>query len=819
LSTCLVVLVLPFIDGGQFWHISDLHLDYEYIKGGDMSNWCHQMVDNNTTTSINSDIVGPAGNYHCDSPSALVESALLAMKRLNPNPDFIVWTGDSAPHWRDPVPNEDYILNVTKSVFSKLDKLFPSVSIIPALGNHDASPPDQFPQYNPEDKAKPEYYMKFWQQGAYGDHINDTEARENFQKCGFYSKMVSPSNSSKKLKFIVLNTNMYYHDNFTKGKDPCGQLDWLSSTLDSVDIEKEKVFIVAHVPPGSFERQPGLPNFNSPEDHKTEINKQFVQIVTDPKYANKISAHLYGHLHTDTFRVFLDRATRREPVGVAFMAGSVTPVVWANGKVVGVNPTIRLMEYSDLDATMKDYQEYSLDIIKAAKNESVSETVKNKALLVETSSDDSSNLPKSRRKNAKFLKQSEKPVNDNLERKTRESLDTENPATDARITISSTTTTQPVNNPTSPTTVQAVVGEGVPAVPTTINTTKAGGEEAENKATEIPTVAEVDNNANDTVAITSKPAVEKEEESGATNNVSQDNTTTATATDLNNGTTTVGPNDGKNDTIVAVTTATTEKSTSIKAESDPDYPTYLATQWTLLYKASTSFSVQNLSPTSMFSALGLMVKGGHESQIFVNYYEHNTGGHIVEKCNETCWRQQLCTVSNLVMDELATCLKSNGTDGFFEVHKTPTIPTTPTKKLFGEGDDDPDHEVHGVIDHSHDHNGDGSEDHSHDNHAVSSDDHNEEFHDHNDDGLADHDHNDHAESEEKDVSREKLEDTTSDISSKAVAIFFGVFAVAIVALAAAMGYKKYRDNRYRNQEFLLTDAVFRYDGYSQLDDA
>ena len=57
-------------------------------------------------------------------------------------------------------------------------------------------------------------------------------------------------------------------------------------------------------------------------------------------------------------------------------------------------------------------------------------------------------------------------------------------------------------------------------------------------------------------------------------------------------------------------------------------------------------------------------------------------------------------------------------------------------------------------------------------------------------------------------------------------------------MAAAYGYKKYRDNRYildtnlclgltkifaysryRNQEFLLTDSVFRYDGYSQLDDA
>ena len=85
LSTCLVVLALPSIDGGQFWHISDLHLDYKYTEGGDMSNFCHQRVENNTSTpSINSDIVGPAGNYHCDSPAALVESALLAMKRPQP---------------------------------------------------------------------------------------------------------------------------------------------------------------------------------------------------------------------------------------------------------------------------------------------------------------------------------------------------------------------------------------------------------------------------------------------------------------------------------------------------------------------------------------------------------------------------------------------------------------------------------------------------------------------------------------------------------------------------------------------------------------
>lgn len=796
LSFSFLLLALP-CDGGQFWHISDLHLDYEYTKGGNITNWCHKAVDKGTI-SLNSAIVGPAGNYRCDSPAALVESALLAMKRFKYDPDFIVWTGDSAPHWRNPSPpNEEYILNVTKHVFTRLDKLFPKVPIIPALGNHDASPPDQFPLSDPEEKKKPAYYKKLWQSGAFGDHIN-AEAMETFQQCGFYSKVVSPSNSAKKLKFIVLNTNIYYHDNFTTGPDPCGQLDWLNKTLTNTDIVKEKVFIVAHVSPGSFERKTGQPNFNSPEEYKTPINKQYIQIVTDPRNAGKISAHLYGHLHTDTFRVLLDRATRMKAVGVAFMAGSVTPVVWGKDGVVGVNPTVRLMDYNDTDARVSDYKEYSLDIVKAAKNETSTETVK----------------PKSRRKNTKFLKNQD---DENVGRSRRESLDAENPADDDSISLDSSTITTTVpskllaDKVTTVTAAPTVKSTGqfttIIAVPSTTAPEAVGG----NAITDVPVVTANNSSLNTTdaiadVATVSPSAVNDAEEVVKSTQAIASTESSALATE-----------DGSlNQTDANIT------------EVEPDYPTYLSTQWTLLYIASTSFSVPDLSPTSMFQALKMMVSGGHNSSVFVNYYEHNTGGHLVEKCNETCWREQLCTVSNLVMEELATCLNSTGEEGFYEVHTTnpaPEIPTTTMpRKGFGEGGDDPDNAVHGDKDHSHDHNNDGVEDHEHEEHSDSIHNEDDQFHDHNKDGVADHDHKDHADhfpvaEGKEDVSKEKLEDPTSNISSRAVAIFFGVFAVAIVALAAAMGYKKYRDNRYRNQEFLLTDAVFRYDGYSQLDDA
>jgi len=100
----------------------------------------------------------------------------------------------------------------------------------------------------------------------------------------------------------------------------------------------------------------------------------------------------------------------------------------------------------------------------------------------------------------------------------------------------------------------------------------------------------------------------------------------------------------------------------------------------------------------------------------------------------------------------------------------------------------------------------------------------EDFHnanDHSHDSIYDHDETEddvmeQSYNDKESVTKEKIE---TESSGNAVGIFFGIVAIVIVMMVAAYGYKKYRDNRYRNQEFLLTDSVFRYDGYSQLDDA
>ena len=115
---------------GHFWHISDLHIDYNYVVGGNVSDHCWKSK-NESANVIEQEMVGPAGNYHCDSPYVLAMSALDAMKKIHSDPDFILWTGDSVTHWaKHGSPDMNYVMNVTQKVFRKFEQHFPSVPII-----------------------------------------------------------------------------------------------------------------------------------------------------------------------------------------------------------------------------------------------------------------------------------------------------------------------------------------------------------------------------------------------------------------------------------------------------------------------------------------------------------------------------------------------------------------------------------------------------------------------------------------------------------------------------------------------------------------
>ena len=137
-----------------------------------------------------------------------------------------------------------------------------------------------------------------------------------------------------------------------------------------------QVIISAHIPPGYFERWPLNPLFF------TEKNDRYIQLILN--FGHVIAFQVYGHTHTDAFRIFAENSSihRRLPISsdfpltawyyfffffwypslvaeirsVAFLAPSVTP--WLPGG--GVNPGLRLYKYSSTG--VKDYWQYFLNL-------------------------------------------------------------------------------------------------------------------------------------------------------------------------------------------------------------------------------------------------------------------------------------------------------------------------------------------------------------------------------------------------------------------------------------------------------------------------
>ena len=234
--------------------------------------------------------------------------------------------GDNSPHYEDG-PEWDEVFDNMKFVVNQFHNNFPDTQIIPALGNHDSSPPDNFADVHLKGAEK-EFYSEFITKGALGDFLNHSydNVRQSFvENCGFYV-LKSPNLYHDEFNitqtFIVLNTNLYYNNKAkTNPDDPCDQLALLESHLTNV-MENENVFIVGHVPPGFFDLYPSTAFYNN-----ENITRKMMDIVTRDENAKKIVAHFYGHTHISSFRLLSHSSNTDSPNGIAFIAPSITPRV------------------------------------------------------------------------------------------------------------------------------------------------------------------------------------------------------------------------------------------------------------------------------------------------------------------------------------------------------------------------------------------------------------------------------------------------------------------------------------------------------------
>lgn len=786
---------------GKFWHVSDLHLDRNYSVNGRPGEkiYCHST--NQTVPPEHR--LSPAGDYECDAPLSLVNGILKAMHMKEPEPDFIVWTGDNAPHVT-PEPSYQYITNVTSMVYSKLMQYFPNTPIVSALGNHDSSPSDDYKPSSP-DSNESQYYQ-YYHNGRFNESVGETE-KNTFLKCGYYTKIFPLKDVE--LKFIVLNTNLYYSnkEKITE-EDPCGQLEWLEDELTNRTGDNQKVFIVAHVPPGVLERNTSITFFNSPPEYSEQIEKRFLSLVVKPNLHSKIHAHLYGHIHTDTFRLFMDRAQSSEVRGVGFCGSSGTPLLFGHG----VNPSIRLFDFDDADGSLLNYHQFGFYLDKFSP-------------FSRTSSQ-----PKSRRKSLDDL-------NNTMRRRKR------------------TTDSNTNNIDSSPQTVLKVdsaekllVNEKDTPIPVVDNSSAAT---TVDKSVPLPTnnrKIEVNNTpiANSVPSINSARNISSIESTLTSNEDKADNLT-LTKTDS------IVVNTDKPDSIeennitlnkTDSTVVNSDKSDSTEKDKDGDIDNDdvaqdIADSFVLIYHATEAFHINNLSAEEMAKAYNMMAEN---KTIFNIYYEHNTVNHIGNNvsCDDRCYRGHMCAIKFQVSKEVARCVASN--DSF-------VIPNISQSKSEENGPDNDSNTVTTLNPTKTDAAPESGVDP-----AISGPDVTisppiidtdmpEPVHTQAPDTEPElvevkapiqpvavpvpktpskSDHSDPCESDEAQPPhcshvRPDQSDNRSVVSKIAGTILGVCSAMTVLALVFFV-LKKRRQRRRLDQEFLLTDSVFRYDGYSQLDD-
>ncbi|KAM7383169.1 hypothetical protein PAMP_002843 [Pampus punctatissimus] len=218
------------------------------------------------------------------------------MKDILPDPDFIVWTGDDTPHVPDVELGEEKVVHIIRNLTNIINHVFPNTKVYSALGNHDYHPKSQFP-------AAPNYIYDqiadMWQGWL------EPESQITFKKGGYYTEKLLNRTG---FRMLVLNTNLFYDQNdLTQDMDdPADHFSWAHQVLTEAANNKEKVYIIGHIPPGVFEKKRSKWWFTP------KFNKKYLELIQ--KHHSVILGQFFGHHHTDSFRMFYNSEGKVRPL-------------------------------------------------------------------------------------------------------------------------------------------------------------------------------------------------------------------------------------------------------------------------------------------------------------------------------------------------------------------------------------------------------------------------------------------------------------------------------------------------------------------------
>jgi sphingomyelin phosphodiesterase acid-like 3 len=366
---------------GTFLWLSDIHLDPYYGNPSAVAVSTNQSSSSSSTVvcTQNSSIDQyPYGYVGCDAPITLVNALLQHLTKKQQqqqqqmNITFVLVTGDFSRHATDLLKDGISATTTILSTISQaLKDAFPNIPIIPCLGNNDV-----YPDYTLDLKNNNNSHNRILNISMTGFQLlfQSTEERQTYLTGGYYARNVSES-----LTILVLNTVMYSINHFpnqTYLDDPMGQFAWLQQQLQVATQAGKFVYIVGHIPPtiGSYR--------HAQLWHDQYLHRYF-EILQCYQDNVIIKGHLFGHLHSDEFRLLHlqtsppqkqqqqhhhhHSASLHDWTIPLYIASSVTPVY-------GSNPSYRLVQYDTHNGQLLDYQTFYLDLKKLYHQEEATTT-------------------------------------------------------------------------------------------------------------------------------------------------------------------------------------------------------------------------------------------------------------------------------------------------------------------------------------------------------------------------------------------------------------------------------------------------------------
>lgn len=259
------------------------------------------------------------GSYSCDSPELLINNSLQILRDFHENYfsfEFGIFTGGMSDHFDGVNKTLNSVLRSQIDGFRNIHHYLENFPIYSTFGVNDNFPVNQLP-LNSLDK----HFAYQWQFDLLADlwqqyHWIDLKAAQQIR----YNKIGYSVVTKRGLKIISLNSNVWNTNNLyvfidTLSFDPFGIWKFLINELVDSEINEQRVWIIAHLPPSS---------------NSMPVSTKIFQRIVERFSPKVIAALFFGYNLKDQFNlIYAGDGTNKDLnslVNFALIGPSITPL-------------------------------------------------------------------------------------------------------------------------------------------------------------------------------------------------------------------------------------------------------------------------------------------------------------------------------------------------------------------------------------------------------------------------------------------------------------------------------------------------------------